>query len=212
LRGGNLDVDSEREALETIDRNAEIQARLVDDLVDVSRMTHGKLRLERGPVSLDSLARHAAQSAQPDAARKSVTLGVSVEPGADLTTIGDGVRLLQVFGNLLSNAIRYTPPGGTVEIKLERHGGAARIEVCDTGAGIDAQDLPYVFDRFWQADPSPARAHHGLGLGLTIVRQLVELHGGTVVAHSDGPGRGARFEILLPLVAVETLTTSQAST
>ena len=116
-----------------------------------------------------------------------------------------------MLGNLLNNGIRYTAPGGCVEIKVGRHGGAARIEVCDNGAGIDSQDLPYVFDRFWQADPSHARSHHGLGLGLTIVRQLVELHGGAVVARSDGLGHGARFEIVLPLVSVDQLT-SQVST
>jgi signal transduction histidine kinase len=213
LRAGTLDPDDERDALDIIDRNAEIQARLVDDLVDVSRMIHGKLRLDREPVPLPSLARQAVLAAQPEAARKGVRLGVVVETEEPLVLSGDGVRLLQVIGNLLGNAIRYTPSGGSVEVRLGRRGGAARIEVADTGCGIDEGDLPFVFDRFWQADRSSSRPHHGLGLGLTIVRQLVELHGGAVVAHSDGPGRGSRFEIVLPLLAVAgDAATSPAST
>jgi signal transduction histidine kinase len=176
-------------------------------------MVHGKLRLERGPVSLVSLAHQAVQSAQPEANRKRVMLAVSAEPNADLTMDGDGVRLLQVLGNLINNGVRYTPPGGSVEVRLSRSGSAARIEVRDTGVGIEEHDLPFVFDRFWQSDHSPARAHHGLGLGLTIARQLIELHGGAIVAHSDGPGRGARFEIVLPLAAAASdAVTSQVNT
>jgi signal transduction histidine kinase len=201
LRSGKLDVAGAREALETIERNAEIQARLVDDLVDVSHMIHGKMRLDRSAVSLTAIARGAVQAAQPEATRKRVRVTVVAEPDEELITTGDEVRLRQVLGNLLGNAIRHTPPGGSVEVRLDRRGGGAHIEVRDTGDGIAEHDLPFLFDRFWQADRSASRPHHGLGLGLTIVRQVIELHGGAVVAHSDGLGRGASFEIELPLVA-----------
>jgi signal transduction histidine kinase len=202
LRSEKLDASGRQDALATIENNAEIQARLVDDLVDVSRMLYGKMRLDRAPVSLTAIAHRAVQAAQPEAQRKHLLVAVEVEPGEELITVGDEVRLLQMLGNLLGNAIRYTPAGGSIDVRLGRRGGAARIEVCDTGTGIDEEDLPFVFDRFWQADHTASRLHHGLGLGLTIVRQIAELHGGGAVAHSDGKGRGASFEIVLPLVAL----------
>jgi len=211
LRDDRLGAEARREALETIQHNSDIQARLVDDLVDVSRMLYGKLRLERARVSLTAIAHQAVQAAQPDAQRKHLLLAVEVEPGEQLMTTGDEVRLLQVLGNLIGNAIRYTPPGGTIEVRLGRRGGGARIEVRDSGTGIDEHDLPFVFDRFWQADHSLTREHHGLGLGLTIVRQIVELHGGAVVARSDGRGRGATFEIMLPLTAASGAGLGQAT-
>ncbi len=135
-------------------------------------------------------------------------------PAGDVRLRGDEVRLSQVLGNLLGNAIRYTSTRGSIAVGLQRRGSSARIEVRDDGAGIESQDLPFVFDSFWLGDRSAARPHHGLGLGLTIVRQLVEMHGGAVVARSDGPGHGATFEVLLPIVAApaDAVATSRADT
>jgi PAS domain S-box-containing protein len=186
-----------RGAVATILRNARAQAQLIEDLLDVSRIVSGKLRLEARPVDLAAVVRAAVRSVQLAAEAKGV--GLVDEAGATGATVwGDPDRLQQVLWNLLSNAIKFTERGGTIRVGLRREAGYARLTVTDTGAGIDRAFLPYVFERFRQADASLTRRHGGLGLGLSIVRNLVEMHGGTVRVESDGTGRGATFTVSLP--------------
>ena len=185
--------------LQAIDRNARAQAQLVDDLLDVSRVISGKLALKEDDVSLRAVIGEAVDAVRPSLAAKALRLRMSVDPAADIIIRGDGDRLRQVVWNLLSNAAKFTPSGGSIDIDVRRAEDAFEIRVSDTGVGIDAEFLPHVFDRFRQADSAPARRHGGLGLGLAIVRHLVEAHGGTVLASSDGPGTGAAFVIRLPL-------------
>jgi signal transduction histidine kinase/ActR/RegA family two-component response regulator len=184
--------------LEAIDRNARAQVRLVDDLLDVSRIISGKLRLEIERVDLAHVVDRCIDSLQPAADARGVLIDKSVE-AVHGELYGDRARLQQVVWNLLSNAIKFTPRDGRVRVTLQGDAAEARLTVHDTGEGIDGQFLPYVFDRFRQADPSRTRRHGGLGLGLAIVRHLVELHGGRVRAASDGPGRGATFVVELPI-------------
>ena len=194
LRGGHVPRERQARVLETIERNAPAQAQLDEDLLDVSRIPSGKLRMELRPVSLAA----AVDAVRPAADARGVALEVTF--GAPVgAVVGDPDRLQQVVWNLLSNAVKFTPRGGRVAVHLRRNDDAVAIEVTDTGDGIRADFLPFIFDRFRQADSSMARAHSGLGLGLAIVRHLVELHGGTVAAESDGPGRGSRFRVRLPL-------------
>jgi signal transduction histidine kinase len=209
LLQGGLDEHGTRDALETIERNSQIQCRLVDDLIDVSRMLLGKMAIARKRLDLARLIRQAVEAARPAAEHRHISLVADIEPLAGIYTHGDSIRLSQVIENLLSNGIKFTPPAGTVEVRLRQQGGFAHIEVRDTGIGIDERDLPFVFERFWQADMSSTRAYHGLGLGLTIVRQLVELHGGTVTATSEGAGRGATIAVRLPLA--DTLSEAASS-
>jgi signal transduction histidine kinase/ActR/RegA family two-component response regulator len=198
LRGGKLDAAGERRAVEIIERNARSQAQLIEDLLDVSRIITGKLRLDVHPVELPQLVEAAIDSVRPTAEVKGVRLGTVIDPHAGLVA-GDPERLKQVVWNLLSNAIKFTPRGGRVQTILRRVNSHLEIAVSDTGQGIAAEFLPYVFDRFRQADASSTRAHGGLGLGLAIVRHLVELHGGRVRAESAGIGQGATFIVELPL-------------
>ncbi len=198
LLDGTLDETSIRRALTIIDRNAHAQAQLVTDLLDVSRIITGKLSLDLGPVDLGSVIGAALDTVRPaaDAKRIRVTSKLS---GAARLTCGDFQRLQQVVWNLLSNAIKFTPEGGGVELTLaESDKGKLRLTVTDNGIGIDPEFLPRVFDRFRQADGSSTRKHGGLGLGLAIVRHIVEQHGGTVSAESGGPGEGARLIVELP--------------
>jgi signal transduction histidine kinase/ActR/RegA family two-component response regulator len=197
LRTGRLDQAKSEQALDTIERNVKTQAQIVADLLDVSRIITGKLALDLQPVDLVPVVEAALDVLRPAAAGKQVALDVRLEP-LDAVS-GDPQRLQQVIWNLLSNSVKFTPPGGRVEVTLARAGGAARIQVRDTGQGIPRDFLPHVFDRFRQADASTTRRHGGLGLGLAIVRHLVELHGGLVEAESDGEGRGAMFTVTLPL-------------
>jgi CheY-like chemotaxis protein/two-component sensor histidine kinase len=185
-------------ALETIERAAKAQAQLVDDLLDVSRILSGKLRIDARPVDLASAVEAAVASARGSATAKEIRLEVEVDASGD-PIVGDAERLQQVVWNLLSNAIKFTPPGGTVRVGLKRSRTSAAIAVSDTGEGIDATFLPHVFERFWQAEGVMNRKHGGLGLGLTIVRYIAEMHGGTVRAESAGRGRGATFTVELPL-------------
>jgi signal transduction histidine kinase/ActR/RegA family two-component response regulator len=187
-------------ALEKVERNAQVQARLVEDLLEVSRITSGKLRLDLKPVDLVTLVNTAVDSIRPTAEAR----GVAVERRLDafsLPTVGDPDRLQQVIWNLLSNAVEFTPPRGVVTIEASRQDGSDLLVVSDTGIGIDPAFLPSVFDTFRQADASSTRTQSGLGLGLSIVRHLVEMHGGEVRAESDGLGKGSRFTVRLPVRA-----------
>jgi PAS domain S-box-containing protein len=201
LRAGQIDEDTMTRALETIERNAKAQAQLIADLLDVSRITSGKLRLDVRSVDLVSLIEAAIDSVQPAADAKGIRLQAVLDPRAGPVS-GDPDRLQQVVWNLLSNAIKFTSKEGRVQVRLERVNSHIEITVSDTGKGINAEFLPYVFDRFRQADSTISRAYGGLGLGLAIVRHLVELHGGTVHAYSAGEGCGATFTVRLPLMIV----------
>jgi signal transduction histidine kinase/ActR/RegA family two-component response regulator len=199
LRAGSIDAGMTARALEAVERNAQSQKQLIDDILDVSRIITGKLRLDVRPVSIVSVLEGALDSVRPAADAKRITLRVSVAPRLGVVA-GDTDRIQQALWNLLTNAVKFTPEGGTVEVSVGREGSSALIEVTDTGRGIDSAFLPYVFDRFRQADASTTRQKGGLGLGLAIVRHLVELHGGTVWAESKGSGKGATFRMLLPLI------------
>jgi signal transduction histidine kinase/CheY-like chemotaxis protein len=198
LRTGRLDEATAARAVETIDRNAKSQAQLIEDILDVSRMITGKLRLNNEPVDIASVINAAIDSVQLAVDSKYLKLEVTLDPSAR-HTLGDASRLQQVVWNLLANAIKFTPSGGRIEVRVERAGRNLQIRVSDTGQGIDADFLPFIFDRFRQADGTTTREHGGLGLGLAIVRHLVELHGGTIKADSAGKGKGATFIINLPL-------------
>jgi signal transduction histidine kinase len=184
-------------ALNTIDRNAKIQTRLVDDLLDVSRAITGKLRLEVKPVQLADIVRDVIETSRPAAEAKAIELCSSAT--ATRPVRGDGDRLQQVVWNLVSNAIKFTPEGGRVDVVVRDDGSAfVSLVVADNGVGIVPGFLPFVFERFRQADAGPRRRYGGLGLGLAIVRTIVELHGGSVTASSAGEGRGAEFVVRLP--------------
>ncbi|MCW8138737.1 MAG: PAS domain-containing protein, partial [Planctomycetota bacterium] len=187
-------------AFAAVERAAKAQAKLIEDLLDVSRIASGKLLLDLGPVDLEAVVRGAVEVARPTALAKSLDLQVAVE-GPLGPVYGDAARLQQVAQNLLANAIKFTPRGGRVSVRLERQGDQARLSVSDTGMGIRREVLPRLFGRFVQADSSVTRTHGGLGLGLSIVRHLVEVHGGEVHAESEGEGRGATFTVTLPLGA-----------
>jgi PAS domain S-box-containing protein len=201
LRTGQLNDDSAAKAFETIERNARAQAQLIDDLLDVSRIITGKLRIDVRPVDPNSFIEAAIESVRPAAEAKGVRVHKIVDTGV-VTVSGDPVRLQQVVWNLLSNAIKFTPRGGRVQVTLERINSHIEIGVSDSGAGIAQEFLPYVFDRFRQGDQRTTRQYGGLGLGLAIVRHLVELHGGTVRAESQGEGKGSTFRVLLPVAPV----------
>lgn len=197
LRTASLDNATAARAVETIERNAKSQAQLVEDILDVSRVITGKLRLNMGPVDAASVINAAIDSVQLAADSKGIQLEVTLDPSARHIS-GDANRLQQVVWNLLANAIKFTPSGGRVEVRLERADPDVQIKVSDTGQGVKPGFLPFIFDRFRQADGTSTRRHGGLGLGLAIVRHLVELHGGTVSADSAGEGCGATFTIKLP--------------
>ena len=188
-----------KEGLSVIERNARAQAQLIADLLDMSRIVSGKLRLEMESIDLHEVVRAAVETVSPAAQAKRIQVRVVLEPRMGPVQ-GDPQRLQQVVWNLLSNAVKFTPAHGAVEVAVTREAGAAQIRVSDTGQGMAADLLPHVFDRFRQADSSTTRRHGGLGLGLSIVKQLVELHGGTVRAESPGVDRGATFVIQLPLL------------
>ncbi len=185
-------------ATQAIKRNVDHQARLIDDLLDTSRIMSGKLNIERRPVNLAEVLNTAIEVVKPSAAAKRIDLAYEpVDP--PLVVEGDAARLHQIAVNLLSNAVKFTPEAGAVGVTVSAADGMARIDVSDTGAGIDPEFLPRVFDRFSQADTSTTRRHGGLGIGLALVRHLTELHGGRVHAHSEGVGKGSRFTVELPL-------------
>lgn len=201
MRLGQLSPDNTGKALETIERNARAQAQLVDDLLDVSRIITGKLRMDVRPADPHSFIDAAVEAVRPAAEAKGVRVQKLVDTGA-IAIPGDPVRLQQVVWNLLSNAIKFTPRGGRVQIRSERVNSHLEIVVSDTGQGISPDFLPHVFDRFRQENQKTSRQHGGMGLGLAIVRHLVELHGGTVKANSEGEGKGAIFTVMLPISPV----------
>jgi PAS domain S-box-containing protein len=202
LTTGNLDEQESKRALETIARNARAQRRLIDDLLDLSRIMSGKLRLDVRRVELAQMVEAVVEGVRPAADLKNIHLQVSLDPGVSPMS-ADPDRLQQVFWNLLSNAIEFTPNGGHVQVRLEHIHSHVEITISDTGEGIEPELLPHVFDRFRQSDSSSARRHGGLGLGLAIVRELVELHGGTVSAASPGLSRGTTFKVILPVSSVQ---------
>ncbi|GAB1541222.1 hypothetical protein NUACC21_38920 [Scytonema sp. NUACC21] len=201
LKTRKLDEAKTAEAIATIERNAKLQIQLIDDLLDVSRILQGKLTLNVAPVNLPIIIEAAIETMRTAAVAKSILIHTELSNVGRVS--GDSGRLQQVVWNLLSNAIKFTPHGGRVEIWLEQVGNQAKLAVTDTGIGINPEFLPYVFDYFRQADASTTRKFGGLGLGLAIVRHLVELHGGVVSAASPGEGQGATFTVMLPLVSIQ---------
>ncbi len=199
MRTGQLDASGYFRAIETIERNAQAQGKLIEDILDCSRIISGQLRLDKEPLNFGGVIKSALESATPLARKKEIELSLHVEPDAT-QLVGDADRLQQIVWNLVSNAVKFTPTGGHVEVRLVRAGSTAKLSIEDDGEGIDLAFLPHVFERFRQAHVSTTRRHGGLGLGLAVVRHLVEAHGGTVSAESDGPGRGATFVVTLPLV------------
>lgn len=197
LRRGHLPQEEVQHALERIDRNAHAQARLVQDLLDVSRITSGKLLLDIREIDLTTVAVNALDACRPAAEARQVVL--LTQFAGTFPTMGDPDRLQQVLWNLIMNAIRFTPAQGTVTVSIARTGIVDTIEVRDTGAGIEPKFIPFMFEPFRQADAASTRAHGGLGIGLTIVRRLTEMHGGSVSVASDGPGRGATLTVTLPV-------------
>jgi signal transduction histidine kinase/FixJ family two-component response regulator len=203
LRDQNFSEERAANALDIIERNARAQAQLIDDLLDVSRIMAGKLRLDLSPVDPAAAVVAATDTIRPAAEAKGISLQTHLDPQAWRVS-GDLDRLQQVVWNLVSNAVKFTPEGGRVRVRLERVNSRIEIVVSDTGMGISPEFMPHVFERFRQADKSSTRQHGGLGLGLPIVRHLVELHGGRVRADSAGEGQGATFTVSLPLLAVRT--------
>jgi PAS domain S-box-containing protein len=197
LRMGKLDTAGMTRALDTIERNAHVQEQLIADILDVSRIVTGKLRLELRPMDLEPIVDASIDALRPAADAKGIDLSRTVTAAG--TVMGDPDRLQQVVWNLLANAIKFTPSGGRVSLSLAREGSTAVVGVADTGEGIPSTLLPFIFDRFTQGDASVTRPHGGLGLGLSIVRHIVELHGGQVRAASEGPGKGSTFRVHLPV-------------
>jgi signal transduction histidine kinase/CheY-like chemotaxis protein len=201
LRNGSFDTSKVQRGLEVIDRNAHAQAQLVEDVLDMARVITGKLRVEFKPEPLAPIVDAAVEALRPAADAKRITLQLS-RLGDGVTIRGDADRLQQVFWNLLSNAVKFTPEGGVISVTLERSPTHVAVSVADSGVGMDPRFIPIMFDRFRQADQTVTRGHGGLGLGLSIVKHLVELHGGTVRATSPGPGKGSTFTVALPIPSV----------
>jgi len=201
LRAGGLDAERTRQAIETIGRNAQAQAQVISDILDVSRIVAGKLRLEPVALDLADVVRAAYDTVRPAAEAKAIQVDLLLDPAAG-PVVGDQDRMQQVAWNVLANAIKFTPKGGHVQARLELVNSSVRFTVEDDGPGIDPEFLPHVFERFRQEDASSRRPHGGLGLGLAIVRHLVELHGGTVDAANRSDGSGAVFRIMLPRPAL----------
>ena len=203
LRRQRLDKETTKQAIETIERNARAQAKLIEELVDVSRIVGGKLVLEMQPTSLFLVIEAAVEVVRPAASAKGVQIEIDADSSVGVV-LGDPTRLQQIIWNLLSNAVKFTPREGSVYVSLRRTGSSAQVIVQDTGVGISSDFLPYVFERFRQAESPITRSYRGLGLGLAIVRHLTELHGGTVSAESQGEGRGATFTVSIPLAAMQS--------
>lgn len=201
MKQGNVAPGRIEHAVATIERNAVSQAALIDDLLDVSRIITGKLRLNVDAVDLPHVVRTTLDTLRPASDARSIQIHAIIDSHAG-PVLGDADRLGQIVTNLLSNAVKFTPKGGHIHVYLERVSSSARLTIRDTGIGIGADFLPFVFDRFRQSDQSTSRRHGGLGLGLSIVKHLVELHGGTIAAHSEGTEMGATFTVTIPLSAV----------
>jgi signal transduction histidine kinase len=202
LRQKKVDAPMMEKALDSIERNARVQARLVEDLLDLGRVVSGKMRVSLRPLEPRSFIAAALETMRSAADAKGVAMEVTLETASSLTISGDPERLQQVVWNLLTNAVKFTPRGGKVHLRAFTEAGQLVVEVQDTGMGIPASFMPYLFERFRQADDGQVKAQRGLGLGLALVRHLVELHGGTVSAASEGEGRGSTFRIFLPLAAI----------
>jgi len=208
LSSGRLDSEATARGLKSIEQNAKAQAQLIEDLLDVSRIISGKFRLKAQPLEVALVIEAAIDSVRPTADAKGIRLQVVLDPDAGPVS-GDAGRLQQVVWNLLSNAVKFTPKSGRVQVRLTRINSHIELEVSDTGQGIAREFLPYVFDRFRQADGSSARVHGGLGLGLAIVRHIVELHGGSVAVDSPGKDQGATFTIKLPMMVTHKKTSAE---
>jgi len=208
VRTGKLDDDQMLRAFETIERNARSQSQLIDDLLDVSRIITGKLQIEARPVDLFTVIEAAIEAVRPAFETKGVLIETRMDSPACVIS-GDANRLQQIFWNLFSNAIKFTPEAGKVSVEVTRVGLQARVSVKDSGIGITPEFLPYIFDRFRQADGSTTRVHGGLGLGLSIVKHLVQLHNGTVEVASNGKNQGATFTVSLPLAPAASVKTGK---
>jgi signal transduction histidine kinase/CheY-like chemotaxis protein len=200
LRDHRLDPDLVARGIAVIDRNTALQTRMIDDLLDTARIMAGKLRLEMQAVDLVPVAIAALDVVLPSAHARGITITRALDPNVG-RVLGDPERLQQVLWNLLSNAVKFTPPGGNVDFRLDQAGRCTRMTVTDTGRGISAEFLPFVFDRFRQGDASSSRREGGLGLGLALVKELVNLHGGSIHVESAGPDQGSRFTVELPALA-----------
>ena len=201
LRNEDFEKRHLQEGLNVIERNTKAQVQLIDDVLDVSRIVSGKLRVDIFPCDLTDVINAGVTTVRPAAEARGITLNVQIDPAASATAC-DAVRIQQVVWNLVSNAVKFTPKGGRVDVTLSREQSSIQIQVRDTGQGISTELLPHVFDRFRQAESGTRRAYAGLGLGLSIVKYIVEAHGGTVGAHSEGEGRGSTFTVRLPIRAV----------
>ncbi len=208
LRDGKPPLDVMQRALDVIERNVGLQARLIDDLLDISRIVSGKLQLESRPVNLTAIATNAIESVRPSADSKGITLSLDAST-PDPWVLADPARLEQVLWNLLVNAVKFTPDGGRIDMTIAPAEKGIAVSVRDTGQGIDTESLPHVFDRFWQARDTMKRMQGGLGLGLALVRYLAELHGGSVEARSDGRGCGSTFTVTLPFFMEASNTNAQ---
>lgn len=207
LDSRKLSEQEKEHAVRVIQRNAEIQSKLIEDLLDVSRIITGKLKMEFQPVSFATITEGVINSMRPAVEAKQLELTTAIEPAAGPIR-GDASRLQQIVMNLLSNAIKFTPPGGRIEVYLDRPDSHVRLEVRDTGVGIAAEHLPVIFERFRQVDSSNVRAHGGLGLGLAIVDYLVRQQSGVVTAESEGIGKGAKFRVEFPLMSSELIASN----
>jgi PAS domain S-box-containing protein len=197
MKSGRLTAEQQAQALETIERNARLQHQLINDLLDVSRIITGRFRLDRDVVHPSVIIEAAVDAIRPQAAARRIAIRTTL-PQAIVTVFGDPMRLQQVLTNLLVNAIKFSPDGAAIDVSMERRDDRVVITVADQGEGIASSALPYIFERFRQADGSITRRHGGMGLGLAIVRHILDVHDGTVAASSDGPGRGATFTVTLP--------------
>ncbi|HWW76735.1 MAG TPA: ATP-binding protein, partial [Pyrinomonadaceae bacterium] len=198
IRSGRLGSAEIAQGVRVIEKNSQALSRLINDLLDMSSILSGKMRIERAPVELQAVVREAVETVRPQAAARRVSIEVEPGGGASVSLDGDRTRLVQVFWNLLNNAVKFSSEGGLVRVRVGAKDGTARVEVEDDGDGIAPEFLPHVFERFRQADGSTTRTHGGLGLGLALVKSFVEAHGGSVAAESAGEGRGSRFTVRLP--------------
>jgi CheY-like chemotaxis protein len=204
-----LNEEERVEAVNSIMRNAEAQGRLIEDVIDITRIVNQKLSLDRKILNLDGIVSEAVDAVQPSASAKATHLQASID-SRDLLVYADPMRLQQVLLNLMTNAVKFTPPAGQISLRVARKGETALIEIADIGKGISAELLPHIFERFRQGDSSSTRQHGGLGLALAIAHQLVILHAGDIVAQSEGEGKGSRFTVSLPIVALDWRPSDQA--
>jgi signal transduction histidine kinase/ActR/RegA family two-component response regulator len=207
LQGGESKPDRMKRGLEAIERGARAQAEMIEDLIDTARIESGKLRLDVRPIDLAPLIEAAIETVLPAAENKQIRIQAVLDPNTGRVA-GDAQRLQQVFWNLLSNAVKFTPKDGRIQVHLERINSHVEVSVSDTGRGIDADELPRIFERFWQADSATRREYRGLGLGLSIARHILELHGGSISAFSDGVDKGATFRVRLPIMIAAELSPS----